>query len=453
MRSYAARLTWSVSTWIILGVAAFFLLQSEKDISRRRAALGTFDAGVRSTSAALGDVRHTQAAYVATGQNLATWAPRIRSLLHKASESLDALRTMASSADARTILLNARTTLMALEALDGRIREYVRDGQTLMAADIVFSESTETATDVARQVEQAQITEHWALDTAEASTRHQEAYAAGGAAVFAVLMVGLLALMPGKLKRDEGPATQAAQSDVVSPGDLDLSTDGAADARTAPSVAPPRIATTSGAAPVSDVAPASTSAVGATIDAPLKSTADLCSALARARDSVELKHLLGRAAESIDATGVILWLGSTKGGDLRPVLASGFPDDVVVRMPPVSRTADNAVAAAYRTGTLQVVRARPGSLRAAVAAPVFSPAGCIGAFAAEIKDDRDASDQVQAIASLVAVQLVSTLTMLGADQGSTISASAATPSIAAILTTPVSSAGDDLAQAPRTATA
>ena len=160
MRSYAARLTWSVSTWIILGVAAFFLLQSEKDISRRRAALGSFDAGVRSTSAALGDVRHTQAAYVATGQNLATWAPRFRSLLHKASESLDALRTMASSADARTILLNARTTLMALEALDGRIREYVRDGQTLMAADIVFSESTETATDVARQVEQAQIAEH-----------------------------------------------------------------------------------------------------------------------------------------------------------------------------------------------------------------------------------------------------------------------------------------------------
>ena len=88
MRSYVARLTWSVSTWIILGVAAFFLLQSEREISRRRAALGTFDTGVRATSGALGDVRHTQAAYVATGQNLATWAPRIRLLLHKASESL-----------------------------------------------------------------------------------------------------------------------------------------------------------------------------------------------------------------------------------------------------------------------------------------------------------------------------------------------------------------------------
>ena len=446
MGSHAARLTWSVSTWIVLAVAAFFLFQSEKKIIRQHEALDAFDASVRVTTGALGDVRHTQAAYVATGQNLSTWAPRIKSLLHRASETLDGLKTMAASADAQAVLLVATSSLAALEKLDGRIREYVREGQTLMAADIVFSESTETAADVARQVDLAQIAEHKASEASEAATRRLEAYAAGTAAILAVVVLGLLSWMPATARPAESPAASSAPPDIWLQ-DRAVSVDGISSSG---DEIPLRAAGGSGSAAGVERSPGTRLQPSAEV--PLKSMAELCTALARTRDRNELNQLLGRAAESIDATGVIVWLGSTKGADLRPVLASGFSEEVIARMPPVSRTADNAVAAAYRTGTFQVVRGRPGE-RGAVAAPVLSPDGCIGAFAAEIKDGKETSDRVLAIASLVAGQLATTLTALGVDQGSATSTAATAPSIAAILTAPVSTAEHDLVHTPRSATA
>src|SRR5262249_46068845 len=175
-----------------------------------------FDASVRVTTAALGDVRHTQAAYVATGQNLSTWAPRIKSLLHRASETLEELRTMAVSADAQAVLQVATSSLAALDKLDGRIREYVREGQALMAADIVFSESTETAADVARQVDLAQIAERQALEASEAATRRLEAYAAGTAALLPVVMLGFLSWIPARARPAESPATISAEPDILS---------------------------------------------------------------------------------------------------------------------------------------------------------------------------------------------------------------------------------------------
>ena len=44
----------------------------------------------------------------------------------------------------------------------------------------------------------------------------------------------------------------------------------------------------------------------------------------------------------------MVWMGSATGGDLRPVLAHGYSSQMIARMPPVPRSADNAAAAAYR---------------------------------------------------------------------------------------------------------
>ena len=113
----------------------------------------------------------------------------------------------------------------------------------------------------------------------------------------------------------------------------------------------------------------------------------------------------------MDASGLIVWLGSTSGADLRPVLAHGYSDTMLAKIPAVPRSADNAAAAAYRSGALQIVLTRPGTSPGAVVAPLLSPDGCIGALTAEIRDRGETSDSVQALAAIFAAQLVN---MLGA---------------------------------------
>src|SRR5213075_839955 len=93
----------------------------------------------------------------------------------------------------------------------------------------------------------------------------------------------------------------------------------------------------------------------------LKGAAQLCTEFARVTSLEDLTALLGRAADMLDASGLVVWLGSPIGADLRPVLAHGYSDQALARMPTVPRSANNAAAAAYRSGTLQIVLTQPGS--------------------------------------------------------------------------------------------
>src|SRR5207244_399847 len=58
--------------------------------------------------------------------------------------------------------------------------------------------------------------------------------------------------------------------------------------------------------------------------ATFKTAASLATAFGRVRDLDELRRILGRAADAMDASGLMVWMGSTTGGDLRPVLAHGY---------------------------------------------------------------------------------------------------------------------------------
>ena len=82
---------------------------------------------------------------------------------------------------------------------------------------------------------------------------------------------------------------------------------------------------------------------------------------------------------------------------------------MLARIPPVPRSADNAAAAAYRSGTLQIVLARPGAASGAVVAPILAADGCIGALSAEIQGGGEASESVQALSTIVAAHLATVL--------------------------------------------
>jgi GAF domain-containing protein len=139
----------------------------------------------------------------------------------------------------------------------------------------------------------------------------------------------------------------------------------------------------------------------------MRAAADLATDFGRVSDLDDLSGILGRAAEAMDATGLVVWMGSLTGGDMRPLLAHGYDEQTLSRMTPVARTDTNAAAAAYRSGHLQIVVSTPESSGALVA-PILVPGGCIGALSAEFRGG-ETSDSVQSFATIVAAHLATVL--------------------------------------------
>ena len=137
-----------------------------------------------------------------------------------------------------------------------------------------------------------------------------------------------------------------------------------------------------------------------------KSIAALCTELSRVDDTVSLPPLLERAAALLDAAGIILWIADPDGRELNPVLAQGYPQHLVNRLGTIPRNAENATAAAYRTGVLQTVYGEGGS-NGAIAAPLITCGGCVGVMAAEVRGDTEKLEANLAAATILAAQLAS----------------------------------------------
>jgi hypothetical protein len=357
------------TAWIALGVAAFLIYGSEQRIAQLAASLRAFDQHAREATTALTEARVSQQAYVAEGQGIGFWMPKVTSSMESAQASLAALRASGSAA-AQTALEQAAATTTEFTSIEQRVRGYLESGQGLMAGDVIFTEGSEAAANAGRQIEAARLAERQAFDVEEAALRKLEAMIGAAAAAVAGLIV--LLLLP--VSRRAAAADSAGSHLSIAP-----------TGTIAAAPAPPPDATT------------------------FKAAASLATDFGRVRDLDELTRTLGRAADAMDASGVMVWMGSTGGGDLRPVMAHGYAADVLARMPPVPRSADNAAAAAYRSGTLQIVLSRPGKSSGAIVAPILSPEGCVGALSAEIRHGAETSEAVQALAEIAAAHLAGVL--------------------------------------------
>ena len=132
--------------------------------------------------------------------------------------------------------------------------------------------------------------------------------------------------------------------------------------------------------------------------------ASLCADLARVVDTRALPSLLDRTALLLDASGIILWIADPDGRELNPIFAQGYPQQLVNRLGTISRDAENATAAAFRTSLLQTVMADEIS-GGAIAAPLVTPGGCVGVMAAEVRHDSEREAATLAAATIVAAQL------------------------------------------------
>lgn len=370
MRSLAARITVGTLAWLVLAGAAFFLVRTERQMLSDRATLRQFDLRAREEADAIGELRAGQQAYVSAGQGVQFWMPKVGAMFDGISESVNTLRQHAVGSNARAALDAASGKLSDFADADKRARDYMKAGQQLMAADVIFTEGGGAAAEAARDLESARLAEHEAFDANEAAQRRIEASVLAAAACLAALAV--LALLP--------ITSSAAVTEPVAP--------------VVP--APERILVKSVPEPPRVARPASASV--------LKAASRLCTELGRIADADQLHQLIGQAAEMMDASGLIVWVGSAAGADLRPALAYGYQAQTLARMPAVPRNGDNAAAAAYRTGELQIVLSRPGAT-GAVIAPLLASDGCVGALSAEIRSGGEVSDSVQALATIFAAQI------------------------------------------------
>ncbi len=385
------------ATLVAVGAAAFFLFQTEQQITTQRMTLRAFDLHAREATTVLADLRVAQQAYVAEGQGVDFWMPKVASLHESMTGTLAALRQSPVSGEASRALDEAVATVAEFGNIDRRTRDYITSDEKLMAADVIFTEGGEAVANAARQIETARLAEHQATDLAEAALRKKEALAAGAAASFAVLVV--LLLMPRPRVEVEEPVTTGLS---ISPTRAPASAAASVPTTALPPKAPK-------AAPAAPRAQALETSVATRHAIALKAAASLATDFGRVRDAEEMTRLLGRAATLMDASGVVIWLGTTTGTELAPMLAHGYGAQALSRMPRVPRSADNAAAAAYRTGQMQIVLARPGGNPGALVAPILAADGCIGALSAEIQGGGEASESVQALSTIVAAHLATML--------------------------------------------
>jgi CHASE3 domain sensor protein len=319
------------------------------------------------TSAA--DVAAAQRGYVAQGQPQQPWFERSAMLLQQFGQLQSGIRPLLKSRDAVAAMDALNEQFKTVVLIDGRSREYIEQGDSLLAADLIFSEGNDSMAAAVKTLHAVEASEQQAATALQSDLERQQWGTLAGVTV--IWFAGLILLAP------------SARSPQADQGFANL---GLLERTPADSGSRPAETSTT-PAPQLD----------------LGLVADVCGALARTTDTNSLRDALARAASVLDARGIVVWIGA--GEELFPALAYGYDDRIVARLGPIPRNAANATAAAWRSAQLRTVPADAGS-NGAIAVPLSGVSGCMGVFAAELREGREQDAATQAIASVIAAQLV-----------------------------------------------
>jgi hypothetical protein len=399
---------------VALGVTAYLFRKGEADRRAEAAAGEAFSTAARGAARGTLELRAAQQAYVATGQADDFWASKVAATLGSLRDRLTSLRTAAVSSDARAQIDVATGSLDDFAQMDRRAREYVRTGQKVVASDLIFSNAGELTDAAVASIDKAVTSELTARNVAAETFERRQDFALIAAAASAGLVMLLLlprvqSDLPGPSFLEQSVPVAAASTASIRAADTALiGHDGwstpkrSIDATKAEAM---------GAQPASQTPHAETAAQSVTAGAAVrvldfKVVATLCTELSRVDDTMALPPLLERAAAVLDAAGIILWIADPDGRELNPVLAQGYPQHLVNRLGTIPRGAENATAAAYRTGMLQTVFGN-GTSNGAIAAPLLTCGGCVGVMAAEVKGDTERLEANLAAATILAAQLAS----------------------------------------------
>jgi len=390
MKSLAVRIMLLAVFTLASGMAAYFVWTSESRVRQSVDDVRAFDQSAIDAEHRILELRAAQQAYVAAGQGAQVWITKAAEASTNVKARLEFLRAHATSPRAQTALDNASSALQDFDQIDRRARDYVRNGQTLLASDVIFADGLESTAAIAASIQDARDGEAALHETQRTSIRRAELLALVAASVVALVTVLVLAF--SKTGSDETPAALAPKISAVGTTMMPMN---AADwLRPGESAQPARVSRASTDAP----APIARSPA---IDF---GVASVCSDLAQVMDTHALRPLLGRAAAILDSPGIVLWIADPDGRELSPIVTHGYSRQMVLRLGTIVRDAENATAAALRTSLLQTVEADAVS-NGAIAAPLVTPVGCVGIMAAEVRDHGEKDPAKLAAASIIAAQL------------------------------------------------
>ena len=310
---------------------------------------------------------------VTAQQSYVTPAPQqdpshVPELIGKIRAETDRLRPGLRSIEAGRALQSVAAAVATLQDVESRAQEHVRLGQDLMASDLIFSEGRASDEAIASGLRVLRASENDAYATARADALDFSWTV--GLAVAMVWLLGLILLVriPSPAVREETPSLAPTQSLLA----ISMPADGPA-----PAVHPD-----------------------------LQTAADVCTAMGRLNRAEDLPELLQQAATVLHASGVVVWMAA--GEELFAAAAFGYPPQVIRKLGPINRSAVNATAAAWRTGTLQAVSGDLGA-RGALAAPMLGPDRCIGVLAVEVAEGQDNNSATRAVTMMFAAQLAAAL--------------------------------------------
>lgn len=348
--------------------AAYFLWAIDQRSNTSVASQAEVSARLARMSETIAGIGAAQQSYVAPGQLDEPWFERTSTLKAQLSNDIEQARASLGSIGAAEALQGLAASTEALMAADARTRQNLQLGQELMASDVIFSDGRNILDAMIAGLRDLQAAEH-AYHRAELSALSRQRWIALGAtALFWV--AGLFALVT--IPAASTPAAESQSARV--PGE---------DSPKTPAEQRPRV----------EPRPS--------ID--LASAASLCTDFSRVTTTAALPDLLGRTARVLDASGVILWMSA--GEQLFPVMGHGYRPDMLARLGPIARNADNGAAAAWRTQQLTIVGATGPTDNGAIVAPLFGLHACIGVLAAEVRHGGEYNPATQALATIIAAQL------------------------------------------------
>ena len=392
-----------------VGASGYLLAALEDIVVAERGAERVFESQAHEAAVLVERLRTAQQSYVAEGQGADYWMGKLTDAHASLERTLGSLATTATAERAQLAAGRALSLIGQHTHLDERARTYLKQGQRLMASDLIFTEVSGMTGEIGRHIDQARTEQRTASDARIDALKQEQLYVVGGAAALSLLCALLLAARGrSPASEDTREALRVPVTEGAPAGDALLR---GADASTAAAFSASATAPAVRTAPVVRMASASAAPHQNPPQVDLTATARVCADLARVGDPADLPALLARAARVIDASGVIVWVADRAGTSLFPILAEGYAPEVLARMGSIGRDADNAAAAAYRQGELRTVAAH-GSLPGAIVAPIITGDGCVGVLAAEMRHGAERDEATQAIAAILAAQLATFVTAL-----------------------------------------
>ena len=366
---------------LTLAAAAWQIVRLDRGLDVRSVGDAATAAALADCRAAMLDLRAVERAYTAPGQDVRVWRDRAANDLEAlvaCTGTLDAAATAAAAPPATQVAVaKLRAAVTATRRLDGRMADLAGTGLRDHAHDLLYGDAINTSVALERELGAVEAGLAVLAPGSAAAIRQGQTIVALAACGVALLVALILARLPtshaAELTRVE--TTVVPAPDAVSAGDDQSG---------------PRLGER------------------AASPAALQAAADVCGALARVQQPLELAGLVERMHGVLDSRGTIVWIYDQANDVLRPGLSAGYASTTIGRMGTIPLSSDTPVAVAFTRGEARSVRGTtdaPGAL----VVPIVTAGGVAGVVTIELPPGNDRQPATLALTRIFAAQLAGLL--------------------------------------------